>query len=263
MSFFSVIRQAAGPLAGVSSGGDGGQGVINHIRDVMAQKGAAPTAQPATPGAMQPQQAIQPWGGFTMANIGQYGYGTDLNPLSQQTGIPRDTLADQRDAFIRPIESSYRTQMEGQGGRADATSANLVGSPGFQQFAQGGQTIGSLGTGTGPATSQYGFGSALAPWTGQFNAPTAQEAVGTPGLQYALSRAQQAIERSAAAKGTLLTGGTLRDLSENQIGMALQGYQGAFDRSKDVYNMGKSTFYENQDRPFQKLLSLGELGRPT
>ena len=112
------------------------------------------------------------------------------------------------------------------------------------------------------SSQQYASGSAVAPWTGQFNAPTADQAVQTPGLQYALDRAKQAIERSAAAKGTLLTGGTLRDLSENQIGMALQGYGQAYNRARDEYDLSKSTFYEQQDRPFEKYYKLGELGRP-
>jgi hypothetical protein len=211
----------------------------------------------------QPTSGQQPWGGFTLANIGQYGYGTDLNPLSQQTGIPRDTLADQRDAFIRPIESSYRTAM---GGHADATSANLVGSPEFQQFTQTGQApngaFGSLSGGVGPASSQYAPGSAIAPWTQQFQAPTADQAIQTPGLQYALDRAKQAIERSAASKGTLLTGGLLRDLSENQIGMALQGYQQTYNNARSEYDLSRENYFANQDRPFDKYYKLGELGRP-
>ncbi len=230
---------------------------------------AQPTAAPAVPQGTSPQTSQpvpagdQPWEGFTLGNIGQYGYGTDLNPLSQQTGIPRDTLADQRDAFIRPIESSYRAAT---GGQADATSANLIGSPQFQNFTQTGQTpnqtFGSLSGGVGPASQQYAPGSAIAPWTQQFQAPTADQALQTPGLQYALQRAQQAIERSAAAKGTLLTGGLMRDLSENQIGMALQGYQQTYNNARNEYDLSKSTYYEQQDRPFEKMYRLGELGRP-
>lgn len=108
----------------------------------------------------------------------------------------------------------------------------------------------------------YAPGSALAPWTQQFSAPSAEDAINTPGLQYALDRAKQAIERSAAAKGTLLTGGTLRDLSENQIGMALQGYGDAYNRSRSEYDLSRSIFESNQDRPFEKLYRLGDLGRP-
>lgn len=123
----------------------------------------------------------------------------------------------------------------------------------------GGGTLANMGS----ASAQYGSGSAIAPWTGQFQAPTAEQAIGSPGMEYALGRAQQALERSAAAKGTLLTGGTLRDLSENQIGMALQGYGDVYNRARSEYDLSKSTFYEQQDRPFSKYTTLAELGRPT
>ena len=79
------------------------------------------------------QQPKTPWGGFNAQNIGQYGYGVDLNPLSQQTGIARDDLAQQRDAFLQPLEQQYRSATGG----GDATSANLTGSPEFQSFLGG------------------------------------------------------------------------------------------------------------------------------
>ncbi len=217
-----------------------------------------PTASPATPTGMQPQQAAQPWGGWNSTNVFD---SWDLNPLSQQTGVARDDLSQQRDAFLQPIESSYRQA----GGIGDANGQNLWADPNFRSYAQTGQIQQPQGqtlAGLGPASSQYPFGSSVAPFTGQFQAPTADQALQTPGLQYAMQRAQQAIERSAAAKGTLLSGGTLRDLSENQIGMALQGYQGAYDRSRGEFDLGRSIFESNQDRPYAKYISLAELGRP-
>ncbi len=142
----------------------------------------------------------------------------------------------------------------------DPTQGPVLSGPG----APGGSTLANMG-GNVPqgATGQYASGSAIAPWTQQFQAPTAQQAIGSPGMEYALSRAQQAIERGAAAKGTLLTGGTLRDLSENQIGMALQGYGDVYNRARSEYDLSKSTFQENQDRPFSKYATLAELGKPS
>jgi hypothetical protein len=206
---------------------------------------------------MAPEQA---WGGFDTQNV--FGYLGDLNPLSQQTGIARDDLATQRDQLLQPIESSYRTAMGGQG--VDATSANLYNDPNFRSYAQTGQVPQSqvAQQGGGMTLGSLGSGSALAPFTGQFQAPTADQALQTPGLQYALQRAQQAIERSAAAKGTLLTGGLMRDLSENQIGMALQGYGDTYNRARSEFDLSRSIFEGNQDRPFDKLYRLGELGRP-
>jgi len=47
---------------------------------------------------------------------------------------------------------------------------------------------------------------------------------GTPGFQFALDRSQQAIERSAAARGGLAGGGTLDALQANAIGLANQNF---------------------------------------
>jgi hypothetical protein len=47
---------------------------------------------------------------------------------------------------------------------------------------------------------------------------------GTPGFQFALDRSQQAIERSAAARGGLQGGGTLNALQQNAIGLANQNF---------------------------------------
>lgn len=223
-------------------------------------RNAQQTAAPAVPSSMQPAAATPQWGGFTNDNVFQ---SWDLNPLSQQTGVSRDDLSAERDAYLQPIESSYRTARDRQSIKTDASGQSLWADPEFQSYARTG-TLGTGGTiaGLGSASQQYGFGSSLAPWTQQFQAPSATDAINSPGLQYAMDRAKQAIERSAAAKGTLLTGGTLRDLSENQIGMALQGYGDVYGRARDQYMIGRDNFYANQDRPFDKLTSLADLGRP-
>ena len=57
----------------------------------------------------------QPWGGFNAQNVFE---NWDLNPLSQQTGLDRDALATQRDAFLQPLAQQYRSQA--QPGTADA-----------------------------------------------------------------------------------------------------------------------------------------------
>jgi hypothetical protein len=79
-------------------------------------------------------QQQQPWGGFNADNVFS---SWDLNPLSQQTGIGRDDLANQRDAYLQPLMQQYRTGA-GQGG-ADAGDQDLYADPNFQSFARTGQ----------------------------------------------------------------------------------------------------------------------------
>lgn len=62
-----------------------------------------------------------------------------------------------------------------------------------------------------------------------------------PGFDFQVQQAQNAIQRSAASKGTLLTGGTLKGLAD-YIGndMASSAYQGAFGRSLSLAQLGEN-----------------------
>ena len=62
-----------------------------------------------------------------------------------------------------------------------------------------------------------------------------------PGYAFQVGQAQQAIQRSAASKGTLLTGGTLKGLAD-YIGndMASTAYQGAFNRNYSLASLGEN-----------------------
>lgn len=86
----------------------------------------------------QEPKPAQPFS-FDKNNIWDYGYDVDLNPLAAKTGIERDVLANQRDAFIQPLEGQYRSAMEGQGQKVDATGRDLFGDAGFKSFVQSGQ----------------------------------------------------------------------------------------------------------------------------
>jgi len=108
-----------------------------------------------------------------------------------------------------------------------------------------------------------GFGGYLDPFTGEFHAPNLAELEGTPGYQFARDQGLQAIDRSAAAKGTLLTGGTLKDLAGFAGGIASQNYNNVFAQGLDTFKTNRDTFYHNQDSPFSKLYQVSALGRPT
>jgi hypothetical protein len=117
----------------------------------------------------------------------------------------------------------------------------------------GGGSLGDLG---------YSFGSSLAPWTQQFSAPTAEQAQNTPGFQFAMQQGLNAIQNSAAARGTLLTGGTLKGLENYAVGTGLQSYGDIYNRAMGEYLLNRENFYNNEDRPFNKNLSLATLGKP-
>ncbi len=97
-------------------------------------------------------------------------------------------------------------------------------------------------------------------WTQAFNAPSAEDAMKSPGIQAALKMGEQAIQRSAASKGTLLTGGTLKDLTSFANDLGSQAYGDVWGRAMSERQNAQSTFFGNQDRLFGRNLSLAELG---
>lgn len=60
-----------------------------------------------------------------------------------------------------------------------------------------------------------------------------------PGYAWRLSQGTQALERSAAARGGLQGGGTLRALAGYSQGLASQEYQAAFNRAKDTFSLNQ------------------------
>lgn len=105
--------------------------------------------------------------------------------------------------------------------------------------------------------SSFSAPGLAAPFTQQFQAPTGTD---DPGFQFAMEQGQQGLERSAAARGTLLTGGTLKDLANYTTGAALQGYGDAWNRAKNVYDTNRGTFWGNQTNAFNKLSGLAGAG---
>jgi len=69
---------------------------------------------------------------------------------------------------------------------------------------------------------------------------------GTPGFQFALDRSQQAIERSAAARGGLAGGGTLDALQANAIGLANQNFLTGFQNPIQNLALGNANFLAGQ-----------------
>jgi hypothetical protein len=68
-----------------------------------------------------------------------------------------------------------------------------------------------------------------------FEAPTALTEENDPGYQARLALGQQGVERSAAARGTLLTGGTLKDLNQFSQDYASNEFQNVYNRAQATY----------------------------
>ncbi len=73
------------------------------------------------------------------------------------------------------------------------------------------------------------------PFSERFVAPDAQTIQSMPGYQARQVDAQKAIERSAAARGTLLTPGTMRALQQTGADVASQAYEGEYGRRMNEF----------------------------
>ena len=68
-----------------------------------------------------------------------------------------------------------------------------------------------------------------------FNAPTAEDAQNEAGYKFRLDSGTDALQRSAAAKGVLRTGGTLKDVLSYGQNFATQEYNNVYERALKSY----------------------------
>ncbi len=100
-------------------------------------------------------------------------------------------------------------------------------------------------------------------WATPFVAPSASDVANTPGYQFMVDQANQAIQRSAAAQGNLLTGGTARAIADYTTGLADTYYQQAYNNALQQYQQAYNIFQNNQTGQYNKLASLMGVGQTT
>ena len=171
--------------------------------------------------------------GKTVAHWGEAAGASMANATNTAvTGINNAT--NQAVAGVGPAVSGAQNYMAQGLGQGNQTLANVYG-----QQTQNLQPY--LATGQAGAT---GLANAIAPGgalSGSFTAPTAAQAEATPGYQFQLQQGLQAAQRSAAAGGSLQSGGTLKSLEQYGQGLASTYYQNAFSNSLQGYQ----TNYQN------------------
>jgi hypothetical protein len=79
-----------------------------------------------------------------------------------------------------------------------------------------------------------------------------------PGAKYRLEQSQKALENSAAARGTLLTGGTMARLQENAQGLASQEFGNSFNRALQTYGTNLNKEFGTFDRNWGSRLGAGQ-----
>lgn len=108
-----------------------------------------------------------------------------------------------------------------------------------------------------------GFKSPVGSWEAPvYHAPAAFQApnmVDDPGYQFRLDQGRKILERSAAAQGNLLSGGTLRSLQDYASGLASQEYANAYARRKGEYDTAAQLGLAEFDRNYAGSLAQNEL----
>lgn len=216
---------------------------------------------------------------------GSAGGGTFTQGSSYQdllSALNQSHAAPGSDEFNR-ITGAYTQALGLQGGPGNGfqygqldSGRNKVYVPGgFDLKFENGQWNAHPEGPSGGEDSQ-GFGDYTAPFTEQFSfkdfvAPTMADVKNTPGYQFRADEGRKTLERSASAKGLLRTGGTAEALEQYGQDYATNEYGTAYNRAADAYNRDYSNaanqyltryniFAGNQDRPFNKLLGVTQLG---
>lgn len=135
-------------------------------------------------------------------------------------------------------------------------------------WLQAGQTnLSALqyGLGTGGAANGSGVaqGSLLQPYGQQFQAPTGLDMQNDPGYMERLKLGTDALQKSAAARGSVLTGGTAKALDTYAQDYASNEYGNVYNRALQSYDTNYNAFNNNQTNQFNRLAALSGVGQQT
>jgi hypothetical protein len=101
----------------------------------------------------------------------------------------------------------------------------------------------------------------LTPWTSTFTPPTAATEVNDPGYQFRLSQGEGALQNSAAANGSLLSGNTLEAQQKFGQDYASNEYSNVYNRALQQYQQNYGIFENNQTNTFNRLAALSGVGQ--
>ncbi len=115
------------------------------------------------------------------------------------------------------------------------------------QTPGGGEAGGDPPMRLGDARGPGGGPPPIRPYGQTFAAPTLADVRASPGFQFRLGEALQAIERSGLAKGTYFTGQTARALQGRAADLAADEYHNLFGQQLAGYETNRYTHFRNED----------------
>lgn len=251
-------------IVGAAQGGvnmnslPGGQTANNEQPGLMNSLNIGPNGQiPGAPGYAGSSAPPIPGTGFgvTQAMKGMTG-----NPATQGGVMTPNPTASGVDAALSSLANPGGFTSNTPPGEAMAPPS---GPTGLMTQNPATDPAASAPTGAAPGSNfdPLNYGNLTQGYDPQFSAPTGVTEQNDPGFQFRLQQGQQALERSAAARGGLLTGGTAKDLANYQQGLASQEYQGTYNRALQGYQTNQNTFYQNQNNLYNRLMGISGAGQ--
>lgn len=214
-------------------------GVAWQWIDTDAEAAAQRPAAGSLPGAGLPSNADPYTPGSFYGGGGNVGPGLDRMPMGGgMPSVPDPAAPWVPNAFTpKPITSQPGPTQFTYGG---------PGLPGTLNAAKAGPTM----------TARNAFTYDPLKTSEAFVMPTGQQALEQdPGYQFRLSQGLKARESSAAQRGLLRTGATLKGLDEFGQEMASQEYGKAFERSFNTYGLNQGVRQSEQAQQFGQSLS--------
>ena len=184
------------------------------------------------------------------------------------------TLTPYAGAGAAPGSNPYSLSPQSASGLPSSAVATNAGMPAYSAGNTGPVPVPSVPGGTpasttptglpAPNTSLGGFGSLMQAYPGgPFVAPTAEEALQSPGEQAQLRLGEQAMQQSAAARGSLLTGGTAQALDAYGQDLASTNYQNTYNNAYNTYSAGYNQYEQQQTNEYNRLAALAGVGQQT
>jgi hypothetical protein len=188
----------------------------------------------------------------TMNGINPVQAGSAGNPTGPSPGAP----------FQARIQPGAVTAPPGQGQIGQSiipTGASTVPGTG----ATGTTATGSTVSAADPQASGVGYGSLMTPYGQTFSAPTDLTMQNDPGYQARLKLGTDALQHSAAARGSVLTGGTAQALDQYAQDYASNEYGNVYNRAYNTFSSNYNQYNQDQANQYNKLASLAGLGQQT
>lgn len=261
---FNTTQQNAQPWL---QSGTGALSNLNYLMGITPETSQQFTGAAGT----NPQQPLLPGPGATGTPPGAPSpSGAPMLPGASPTGGP---VAPHLTAGLSPsggpISGNGADQPGGLSsnvapftpamGSSSSGAPSLSGGPALPPGVGVGGTPSATGSPASPSLG--GFGSLMQGYGQTFQAPTAITEQNDPGYQARMNIGADVLQRSAAARGGVLTGGTAKALDTYGQDYASNEYNNVYNRALTGYDTNYNVFQQNQANQFNRLAAISGVGQ--